>query len=170
MLNLSLSAVERGEVKVEGEIPPDAALLDDSGLALAEPLRVELRARTVGEGVLVRGHILARLGLECRRCLAPVDVEVDDAFDMLFEPVEGTEEAAELDGEVYPLPARGDVLDLGPALREQLLLRVPEHVVCDEACRGLCPQCGADLNRTTCDCVPERPSSPWDALKDLKFD
>jgi uncharacterized protein len=110
-----------------------------------------------------------RLVLECRRCLKEVPTEVDASVDMLYEPLERLE-ADELGGEVYPIPPRSGELDLGPALREQLVLQVPDFVVCDEACRGLCPQCGADLNETTCSCVPEENESPWDALRKLKFD
>jgi uncharacterized protein len=55
-------------------------------------------------------------------------------------------------------------------VREQLLLRLPDFVVCTEACRGICPQCGQDLNAATCDCVPEKAESPWDVLKNVKFD
>jgi uncharacterized protein len=170
MLNLSLTAVSRGEVPVEGEVAPDDPVWEGPGLALIEPVRAELHARSVGEGVLVRGRIHTRLGLECRRCVIAVEHEVDDTVDLLFEPITDEEEEAELSGEVYPLPDRGDLIDLRPVLREQLLLRVPDHVVCDEACRGLCPQCGTDLNQTTCSCEPATQASPWDALKKLKFD
>ena len=170
MLNLSLTAVSRGEVPVEGEISPDDPVWGDTDLALAEPLRVELRARSVGEGILVRGRMRTRLVLECRRCLTAVGYEIDDSVDLLFEPMQDEAEEAALSGEVYPLPARGDQVDLLPALREQFLLRVPDYVVCGEDCRGLCPQCGTDLNRATCACVPEAGPSPWDALKKLKFD
>lgn len=170
MLNLSLTAVSRGEVEIRGEVSPEDPIWEDTDLALQEPLAVELEARSVGEGVLVRGRIRALLRLECRRCLKELVHEVDDPVDLLFEPIRDEEEELALSGEVYPLPARGDDLDLRPALREQLLLRVPDHVVCDESCRGLCPQCGADLNQTACSCVPEKGASPWDALKNLKFD
>ena len=170
MLNLSLTAVSRGEVAVEGEISPDDRFWEDTALALAEPLHVELRAHSVGEGVLVRGRMRTRLELECRRCLAPVQHEIDDRFELLYEPISDEEEEVALSGEVYPLPPRGDVIDLRPALREQLLLRVPEYVECGEDCRGLCPQCGTDLNRATCSCVPETGPGPWDALTKLKFD
>ena len=169
MLNLSLPAVERGEVRVVGEIAPDDPLWNGTGMTLAEPLRVELDARSVGEGILVRGRMRARFDVECRRCLTPVEREVDDTVDLLYEPLP-EEEAEELSGEVYELPSRGLELDLGPALREQLLLRVPQYVVCREECRGLCPQCGTDLNQTTCDCVPEAAPSAWGALKNIKFD
>lgn len=170
MLNLSLTAVSRGEVRVEGEVAPEDPVWEGADLALAEPLHVELTARSVGEGVLVRGRLRTRLDLECRRCLTGVTHLIDEPVELLFEPLADEEEEVALSGEVYPLPDRGDLVDLRPALREQLLLRVPEHVVCDEACRGLCPQCGADLNQTTCSCVPEKGSSPWGALKNLKFD
>lgn len=166
---LNLVEVSRGETRVSGEIAPDDPLWDGSDLHLAEPLRVRLRAQAVGEGVLVRGTMATRLALECRRCLAAVPVEVEDEVTLLFEPlVEGEEE--ELEGEVYPLPARGEELDLRPALREELILRRPNFVVCSETCRGLCPTCGVNLNETTCSCVPEEESSPWSALKNLKFD
>lgn len=154
---------------MRGEISADDALWEGTGVSLREPLQVDLRAQTVGEGILVRGRIHARLARECRRCLEPVEAVVDDTVDLLYEPLED-EESEELAGEVYPLPSRGDELDLGPALREQLLLRTPEYVVCSESCRGLCPQCGTNLNEATCSCAPEEGSNPWDALKKLKFD
>jgi uncharacterized protein len=164
-----LAAVSRGEVDVRDEVAPDDPLWSATGLDLREPLRVELRAQQVGDGVLVRGRISTRLVLECRRCLKEVLTEVDARVDMLYEPLDRVE-ADELGGEVYPIPASTGELDLGPALREQLLLQVPDFVVCEEACRGLCAQCGANLNETTCSCVPEESGSSWDALKKLKFD
>src|SRR5690606_28827067 len=129
---------------------------------LHEPLRVDLEARSVGEGFLVRGEIETVVATECRRCLQPVSVRVRDQVDLLYEPLSEADEEA-LGGEVYPLPERGDQLDLTDALREQLVLRVPDYVLCSDTCAGLCPSCGADLNRTSCDCVPEREPGPWDA-------
>ena len=170
MLNLSLTAVSRGEVRVEGAVAPDDPIWEDTDLALAEPMHVDLTARSVGDGVLVRGRLRTRLDLECRRCLTPVEHAIDEPVELLFEPLADEEEEVALSGEVYPLPDRGDLVDLRPALREQLLLRVPDHVVCDEGCRGLCPQCGADLNQTTCSCEPAPEPGAWEALKKLKFD
>lgn len=169
MLNLSLTAISRAEVLVDGVVPASDPLFEGLDLALAEPLRLQLEARSVGEGVLVRGRVHAVLGMECRRCVKPVPYELDETLDILYEPL-NEEEEEELGGEVYPLPERGDDLDLRPALREQLLLRVPEYVECSEECRGLCPQCGADLNEESCDCVPASRANPWDALKNVKFD
>ena len=59
MLNLSLAEVARGEVRVRGTIAPDDPLWEGTRVALREPLEVDLDARSVGEGVLVRGTIRA---------------------------------------------------------------------------------------------------------------
>ena len=170
MLNLSLTAVARGEVPIRGEILPDDPMWEGSGINLQRPLRVDLVARSVGQGVLVRGTFQTELDRECRRCLTPVSVTAEDSVDMLFEPLDDLEAAEELGGEVYELPARGDDLDLRPALREQILLRVPHYVVCSDDCRGLCPHCGTDLNQSACACAPVTEASSWDALKQIKFD
>ncbi|HEX6041178.1 DUF177 domain-containing protein [Longimicrobium sp.] len=168
MLKVSLTALDRGEVRVREQVPPDDPMWEGAGLSLVAPLDVDLAARSVGEGVFVRGRLRTTVRQACRRCLTSVEQAVDDTVDLFFEPL--SEEDQDADGEVYPLPARGDELDLRDAVREQLLLRAPEFALCSEECRGLCPQCGADLNTDPCDCVPETAVSPWDALKNVKFD
>ena len=169
MLNLSLAAVDRGEVRIREQVPPDHPMWEDTRVELGSPLDVDLTARAVGDGVLVRGTLRTTVRLACRRCLAPVEREVDETVDILFEPIAPDEED-DLSGEVYPLPDRGDDLDLTAAVREQVLLEVPEFALCREECAGLCPICGTDLNQGACDCVPEAAPSPWDALKNVKFD
>ena len=169
MLHLSLTAVDRGEARLKEQVPPDHAMWEGTGVELAAPLDVDLTANGVGEGVLVRGTLATTVRTACRRCLEPVEQEVREHVDLLFAPpAEGEDEVD--DGEVYPLPARGDDLDLTDAVREQVLLQVPQFTLCREECRGLCPTCGADLNAAACECVPEQAASPWDALKDVKFD
>jgi len=169
MLILSLASIERAPMRLREEVPVDSPLLQDTGIVLDEPLQVDLEASSVGEGVLVRGEIRAALSAACRRCLVSVPIEVRDTIDLLFEPLTAAE-ALELGGEVYPLPERGDELDLSDAIREQLLVRVPDYVVCSDSCRGLCPTCGTELNQVSCSCVPENRAGPWDALKNIKFD
>jgi DUF177 domain-containing protein len=168
MLHLNLAGVDRGEVSLREQVPPDHPMWNGTGVELVEPLDVDLAARSVGDGVLVRGTLRTKVRQVCRRCLAPVEQEVDEHVDLLF--AEPTEEDDADDGEVYFLPARGDDLDLTDAVREQVLLQAPEFTLCREECRGLCPTCGRDLNEGACECVPEAAPSPWDALKNVEFD
>jgi uncharacterized protein len=169
MLHLSLAAVDRGEVTLREEVPPDHPMWGDTGVELTRPLQVDLKAREVGEGVLVRGTLRTAVRQACRRCLAPVESEIDEHVDLFFaSPMEG--EADGDDGEAYPLPARGDDLDLTEAVREHVLLVTPALALCREDCRGLCPTCGADLNEGACECAPQAAPAAWDALKNVKFD
>ena len=169
MLILNLAAVAREPVEIRGQIPPDDPLWEGTAARLISPLQFDLEARWVGEGVLVRGEIETRIETACRRCLTPVEVDIRDTIDLFYEPLAADVEA-ELGGEVLALPDRGDKLDLAPAIREQTVLRIPDYVLCAETCRGLCPQCGAELNYQKCDCVPETGGGAWDALKKIKFD
>jgi uncharacterized protein len=49
-----------------------------------------------------------------------------------------------------------------------MLLAVPIKTVCGDACKGLCPQCGKNLNHGDCQCEPVAEDPRWDALKGLK--
>jgi uncharacterized protein len=71
---------------------------------------------------------------------------------------------ADLDVDFY---TREEV-NLEAIVREQVLLTLPLKPLCRETCQGLCPRCGADLNRETCNCRRDEAASPWTALKKLK--
>jgi len=78
------------------------------------------------------------------------------------------DETADLDDDtVRPLPEGAGDLDLGGAIREEVLLSQSLLAVCRPDCRGLCPQCGINLNEDRCDCVREELDPRWDALRAL---
>lgn len=110
------------------------------GVPEGSPVELDLRLEAVVEGVLITGTASAQLVGECVRCLTEVtdDVEVD--VQELFTYAESEaddEEASHLDGELA---------DLEPVLRDAIVLDLPFQPVCRPDCRGLCPECGRDLN------------------------
>jgi uncharacterized protein len=62
----------------------------------------------------------------------------------------------------------GTKLAIGDILREQVLLALPMKVLCGLDCRGLCPQCGTNLNLKSCDCAKEQFNPNLDALLEIK--
>ena len=122
---------------------------------------VDTTLEWVSEGVLATGTVTAPWTAACRRCLTDVDGEVEASFQELFEP-------HARDGESYPL--HGDRIDLGPLAREVLLLDLPLAPLCLEACQGLCPTCGVDLNAGPCGCAPAARDPRWAGLDVLKDD
>jgi uncharacterized protein len=124
-----------------------------------------------GRDILVRGTLTGKLELNCSRCLEPFLAPVQSDFDLLLvpgpEPVsaEGEELAApDLDLDFYA----GEVVDLEGILREQIILMLPLKPLCAETCRGLCPLCGANLDREGCRCKADKVDSPLAALAKLK--
>ena len=91
---------------------------------------------------------------------------------------EGNREHVE-PGESVPVDLEGDdedvfhhvkgFLDLLPMLREQLIVALPERVLCNEGCQGICPSCGADLNVSGCDCSAKTGFSKFGKLRNLRI-
>ena len=97
----------------------------------------------------------AQLLAPCDRCLTDVPFTVDAPFDLYYAPNDagaGGTEAELQERDLGIAFYEGDEIDLDELVREQLALSLPTRVLCREDCRGLCDQCGADLNRETCDC------------------
>ena len=61
----------------------------------------------------------------------------------------------------------GSVIDVDSLVREELLLAAPDHVLCQQNCKGICPTCGADRNAATCDCGTVEIDPRWAGLKEL---
>jgi uncharacterized protein len=62
-----------------------------------------------------------------------------------------------------------DFIDLADVLTEQLRLQVPFQPLCKDSCKGMCANCGADLNVGRCACQKLVKNSPFSVLKDLKL-
>lgn len=166
MLNVDLGELARKKrLQLDESVPADSHLLADAGFRLAGPLDVHLEIQPAGNDVLVRGEIEGAAEVACRRCLVDVRVPIDQEVTLLYrEGVAQVEAEAE---EIYTLPSKGNDLDLSAAIREHVLLAVPEFVECQEACRGLCPHCGTNLNDTTCSCSEPAVDDRWSKLLKL---
>jgi uncharacterized protein len=126
----------------------------------------------LGKDILVRGRLEGKLGLSCGRCLEPFQAPVASDFDLLLAPgpqalgaVEEELTAQDLDTDFYA----GDTVDLESIIREQIILMMPLKPLCTETCQGLCPHCGANLNREICTCREEKSASPLAELAKLKI-
>jgi uncharacterized protein len=163
MLRVDLRALDEGPIETQGVVAADDPLIADAEFVLADSVRIRGRLMESGPGRYYwHGTLSTRVAASCRRCLADVSVEVAPELRVLF-----TEEAGADDAAAYPVPPQATELELGEMVREELILAVPPYVLCREDCRGLCPQCGNDLNEGPCSCSPE-PDPRWAKLEALK--
>ncbi len=125
------------------------------------PVVADLTLSSYPGGITAVGTVSAPWVGECRRCGGPVAGTLAAAVRERYAPVGGTDE----DEEAYPLT--GDELDLEPLARDAALLELPLAPLCSADCKGLCPQCGANWNLTTCACAPAR-DPRWSVLDPLR--
>lgn len=151
----------------------------ESEPVLQGALRFELHVHKMGEDLYVEGEARGTFECACSRCLARYRHALREPFRIVLEPAsgrvptdpEGAESLAhdgvflgdELDAGWY----NGPQIDLTRYLREVVALGLPVQPLCREDCRGLCPQCGVDRNKESCDCREASASSPFAALRGL---
>ena len=154
------------------DFPEIAALATDDGPVFHEPLRFNLRLQRTGQLVEVDGRCRAEVTLACSRCLQPLTLSLDETFSVTFAPQAADDIPAEevelTRDELGLLTYRDDVIDLHEALQEQLIMALPISPLCADNCAGLCPLCGADLNRRRCSCERKPFDNRFAALAALK--
>ncbi|HEV8482968.1 MAG TPA: DUF177 domain-containing protein [Blastocatellia bacterium] len=132
---------------------------------------LNLHASRDGDKVRLVGSLTAAVEIDCDRCLALVSMPVDKTFDLLYIPPLKAEEEKELeDDDLSVAFYQRQVIDLDDLVREQIELTLPMGRLCREDCRGLCAECGTNLNEAECSCAANPADSPWGALGRLKFE
>jgi len=107
----------------------------------------------------------------CGRCGKKVEFDIDEDFQYQFllqeEPKLGAEhQCSDEDCELVYLTH--PEIECSEILSEQLFLALPTHIVCTDDCKGLCDQCGVDLNKEKCTCKEINKNSPFAILKSLQ--
>ena len=139
------------------------------GVPEGSPILLDATLISMENGVLVRAGARVRVHGECVRCLRDLDEERTVDFDELYllpeaaaaQLEEGDEEAADLF-----LVGETD-LDLEPALRDALILGLPQRPLCRPDCRGLCPGCGERMEDLPEGHAHEVVDPRWSALAGL---
>ena len=165
MLRVDLRELAQGRaMETPGELKQDDPAVDGAEIALKQPVVVAGRLQSIGEGRFYwQGTARTVVEGECRRCLTPVATPLQLEIGVLF-----TQDPEALDDpDSYPVAADATEIDVTPAVREELVLAAPRYVVCRDDCKGLCPQCGKDLNAGPCGCAPVT-EARWQPLQALK--
>jgi uncharacterized protein len=110
------------------------------GIPPGEPVELALRLESASEGVFVSGTARADLVGECARCLEPIADEVTVRVGELFAYPDSATEATTDEDEVNHVV--DDLVDTEPMIRDAVVLALPLAPLCQDDCRGLCPECG----------------------------
>ena len=138
---------------------PEELELSREDAVLSEPVTVTGSFVNLGSDVIsfdARGTYL--LQLECARCLKRFSRRYPFEIHEIFREKEDWENFL-ADG----------LIDVTAIVREGILFGMESRYLCREDCKGLCPQCGQDLNEGACRCEPE-PDPRLSVLKTLLKD
>lgn len=138
---------------------------------VTSPLKAEIFVMPADDGCVVRGELTGAAVLRCGRCAENADVDIDTKFDEYEEIPELTKASRDnKNAEGHIVFDRGaPMLNLGEVAWEQFMLSLPVNPLCREGCKGLCPQCGANLNLGSCSCGSEGGDPRLAALKNIKI-
>ena len=184
-LILDIDALEEANRPFSADLPRE--FLD--GVLRAEPptdfhaagaAHLSGRTTKMGRDVLVQAKFALPLSAPCKRCLKVVALIEPVELVRTFVPrgeskveahepdpkAEGSFTLEEADEDTY----EGKELDLRPAVREQILLSLPQAALCSEDCKGLCAKCGKDLNEGECGCDRTVMDPRWAALKGIQLE
>jgi len=140
------------------------------------PLTIDLRIRRIGQMFEADGRFETRVRLSCSRCLADFELPLAADFILAFsrEQPETADPSrhAEIElgaEEIGLILFHGEEIDLRDAVQEDVLMAVPMKTLCRPECKGLCLQCGADLNQGDCGCERKIINPKFAVLKGLKL-
>ena len=177
---IEIRELEQHPLSFQEEIAPGVIDLGED-FRQRSPLRTTGRAQLVEEihgkhqkiqDIRIQGELGTTVETACARCLDPVLHDVKRSFDLLYRPLgtdAGHEELSVTDVEAEIGYYEGEGLALEDVLREQVLLAIPLKAICRETCKGICPQCGKNLNlEQACTCSQAIEDPRWAALKEIR--
>lgn len=149
--------IETARVPVEGleiEIEEPSSIMEmrNDRYCFNTSIQLNLKASLIGTTLYVTGAICTTVDMRCDRCLELFERQVGNKKYIFEKQVK------------YP----GEIIDLTPSIREDTILNLPVRLLCREDCRGLCPQCGGNLNKKQCGCKTVPISRAFSALDKLK--
>ncbi len=125
---------ERG-LKVAKSLEPEEIGLSEEELECVLPLEVDASLERAGKTILANVDVKTRLAFSCSRCLENVERDIQENFK--FD---------------YPFENELEVIDLGEDIRQEMIVVLPQRVLCRDDCKGICLHCGANLNEEECSC------------------
>jgi uncharacterized protein len=173
MLSLSLAKIRTAHERFEKRYAPEAVAAEGDAFQVVAPVELAFDIHKDKDHFRLAGSVKTTLQLPCSRCLEPFTWPVDATFDLRYQPRSANTGEGEREVEEDDLSTafyENDEIDLGQLMREQFYLSLPMKPLCQDDCRGLCSQCGTNLNRSSCDCPRAWEDPRLAVLKSLKVE
>jgi len=168
-MNLDLNSFEAFPAETILELEADDIDFVSQGFSFKDLLTVKIGIQEINDEYFCQAYLTVPVEEECCRCLTLFDDELISDFTFSIKIGKGDSVlSSESDNSDVILLGNGEhIVDLSDVIREAVMLALPSKPLCDEECRGLCPNCGVNLNEESCKCKDVEIDDRWDDLKDL---
>lgn len=166
-MEIAISSLGDGDHSFSFEVPAEKIGLDESFLG---NVKVEGVLRKVSRQIILEGTISTGYLKECDRCLAEIRREETIPLELFYRTTVTGERSRgddEEDGDIRVIDPDQESIVLDEEVRQTILLAIPLKMLCQEACKGICATCGADLNGEECRCQEPEIDPRWEKLADL---
>lgn len=161
-----VTSCEGKTIQVSAELELEKIEFQLGQFPVLEKKPVELTITNTGNKVLeLKGSTSVTVGMPCDRCLEQVAVEIPCHIERKLDmKLTDEERVNDLDESNY---LTGMDLDVDRLVYLEVLMSWPLKVLCKEDCKGLCSQCGKNLNEGSCDCAEEPKDPRMAAISDI---
>jgi uncharacterized protein len=160
-IHVNLRQLQDQSLELQGALPVEELDLGagDELVHLREPVEYRLRATMLDEALLIEGSLAMPVHCECARCLRPVESRVDLPHWAIHIALTGEDRA----------PVVNDCVDLTPFIREDILLGLPQHPLCEAGCPGPPQLKRSVVGSQSGSSETAKKVSAWDELDKLKL-
>ena len=146
-----------------------AKVLPERGIIfLEDTIQCTISSKNMEYGFCIWGKIHGLNEYVCIRCLKPYLNNFEVTFKVILSHKKDLKN--QNINEILFFPLNKEKINLGELIADKISLDEPMNPLCKIHCKGLCPQCGININKSSCDCKTEDSDSTWDKLKKINFD
>ena len=161
-MNINIQKISEGIHEVSEEISAEELRFPHSVKAVGN-IKVNAIVDKFEDSFRIKVNVKTELVEQCDKCLEEFDSQFDENGEQIYQVGRGEYE----DDDIEVLPDNTKEIELNELINEVFLINRPIQNTCKEDCKGLCPDCGKNLNQTTCNCKNERIDPRLEKLKSL---
>ncbi len=169
-MEIQLDAITAATTELELKATPSELDLKLELAALGSDVVYKLTTRRIEDEVFLDGVMTFTVRYTCARCVEEYEVPYRVPMNIVIQLVSDQDASLEEDADddrFVLYPESKTVFSLDQHIRDAIVLEQPMKPLCKPECRGLCPQCGANLNESPCNCKADTEDPRWEAIRKL---
>jgi|TARA_B100000579_G_scaffold139570_1_gene113444 uncharacterized protein len=139
--------------------------LDDGALSFSnDKIQCYLSSEKQWHGFLLKGEISFSFLVLCDRCVSKYEDKQNSSFEIVL--TDNNDLLQKKSDDILRFDKSEKLIDIGPLIRDQILMTEPIKKVCNSDCKGICQYCGQNQNENSCNCDNKQPTDDvWENLK-----